>query len=215
MGSMKSKIGHLVQRFVGLESVLRLHGILVERSLGPEWRFKGKWVTTGPFETLMGYRSCGASSGDVTWCDLYISPLHGEISAFKKIQVLILTALCEYPGLADLNEDVPVKEGLHGDEFDQLRCYDNGRTRRPLNHSHKRARKVRGVGLVCRSSGVYLTGRVVLGSSSWGLFWLAVEDEPKWNTRFHLDTWLGEAVKRLDLLVNRWPIEERDSDGVG
>jgi hypothetical protein len=209
----KTKIGHLLlslQSVYCLETALRLHRLLVERSLSKSWRFKNRWVTTGPFETLMGHRSCGTSFDDVTCFHLFLSSSHGEENAVKKLFARILDAMFEYPGLACLNEDVAIAPWAWSHEFDFLREYENCQTHRPLNEMCEAARTVRNVGLKCRDSGIYLTVKVVLpkSCSSWDLFWLAQEDEPRWNMQVHLDTWLTRtAIPRLDRLVKRCRIK--------
>ena len=105
----------------GLEASLRVHRLLVQRSLAKRWRFKGDYITTGPFESLMGYPHCGSSSGNLDRYRLDLFPRSGLKSMVQKVNHRIWHTLCEYPDLATLSETIPQQAFLHcGDAVTQL-----------------------------------------------------------------------------------------------
>jgi hypothetical protein len=61
--------------------------------------------------------------------------------------------------------------------------------------------------LECTDGGVCLNADVSFNNkpceSRWGLFWLADENTPKWNTRLRLSTWLDREKKTLEKLCRR------------
>ena len=192
-----------------LDASLRVHRMLIERSLNKQWRFKGRWVTTGPFETLMGYPGCGSSLGGTDWASLKLFPRDGVEAMTKQVNRLIWRTMTAFPELAMLREAVPFRPFVHcRDVIDELRMYEKGRTRRQLNSHHKRATLVKNVCLDCRDSGVYLNAVVSFNTqpteSSWGLWWLARSNNPKWNERHRLATWLKSATKEIDRLVRKY-----------
>ena len=89
-----------------LDASLRVHRLLVKRSLAPQWRFKGRWVTTGPFETLLGYPGCGSSYGTTDWASLNLYVRDGLGKMVKVVNRRILDAMCCYPELAMLRETI-------------------------------------------------------------------------------------------------------------
>lgn len=194
-----------------LEGSLRVHRLLVRRSLAPRWRFKDTSVTTGPFESLLGYPGCGSSSGGTSWCLMGLPVQDGRKALTTRLNRLMWKTLCRYPDLAALTETIPYqKHRSCVDELARLAAYEQCHTRQPLNHCWKRATLVKAVRLVCCESGVYLDANVTFRSkrdqsSWWGLYYLARQNRPHWNERLRLATWLARAERSLKTLVK--PIE--------
>jgi hypothetical protein len=202
-------IGSIIHPSYGydLEASLRVHCMLIERSLATQWRFKGAWVTTGPFETLLGYPGCGSSVGGTSWCSLNLYARDGLKGITRTINSRILEALCSYPKLGCLSETMRHQDFRHcGDAVDALAAYERGRTRQRLNSHHKQATLVKDVGLKCTDRGVFVTATVSFNTkpteSSWGLFWLARQKAPRWNERFRLTTWLTKGAGHLEAIAN-------------
>ena len=185
-----------------LEASLRVHSMLVTRSRAEKWRFKGSYVTTGPFEVLMGHPGCGSSSGCTAWCTLRLCAADGLESITRRLNQKIIKAMCSYPDLAALSETVKDQRFIYcGDAIDCLARFERARTCKPLNRCHKRARRVENVRLECSDRGISLGADVTLTGSSWGLFWLARENSPTWNERNRLATWIRQAARTLDRLA--------------
>ena len=185
-----------------LESSLRIHRMLMLRAKSPKWRFKGTWVVTGPLESLCGYPGCGSGFGDTSWCSLELLVDSGLEQMTRRVNDLIFRAMCDYPGFASLNEELPNRSFVHCEEAIQsLRVFEGGRTLKPLNSCHKRARSVRNVRIVSHESRITLDADVTLSGSSWGLFWLNKSQAPKWNDRMSLAKFLNQARISLEQLV--------------
>ena len=190
-----------------LAGSLRVHRLLVERSLAPEWRFRSGPVTTGPFECLLGYPGCGVGTAvDYTsWCELKLHVRAGVPELTRTVNQLIWRTMCSYPTLASLAEELPHCYVRCDAEVDRLAAYERGRTRARLNTHHKAATLVKNVRLSITDSGVCLAADVSFNArpteSSWELFWLAARDPPWWNARLRLATWLRKAQTVLDDLV--------------
>jgi len=202
---MADMIGRVIYpgRNYDLEASLRVHRLLVLRSLEKQWRFTGEHMTSGPLEYLMGYPGCGSSSGDTKWCSLGLCFANDLKSMVEKVNRIIWGTLCVYPGLATLTETVPSRPYWPLNEIiTRLADYERGLTRQSLNSIHKRARVIRNVRLQCDAKGISLATEVTLSGSEWGLFWLARQEPPRWNEHWRLDTWLVRAEKALAVLAH-------------
>ena len=194
---------HPCHRAYHLEASMLLHRLLVKRSNDERFRFRGTWVTSGPFESLIGRP--GTGHGHSVGCigDVVV-PLHeGYQAATRQINSLIISALCSYPDLAMLRETISLDFVHCGDAVASVGRFEGKRTKEPLNQYHKRARVVRRVGVSLSASGVYLSADVTLSGSRWCLFQLADTEPPKWRKRERLATFLGRCEKCLLDLVER------------
>ena len=197
------KIGHALHpRISNLETKLRLHRLLVERSRAAKWRLTVQWcgpIITGPFESLMGRSGCGNRFGTTdTVLDLPFKMGHKDMVG--RINDLMLYTMCSYPGLASLDEDMPDRKPVAcGDAIERLAAYERGRSKEPYNEQNKDARVIRDVRLVCSDKGVSLGAKLGYAriTSSWDLFRIARKPAPVWNERFRLNTWLHRAESKL------------------
>lgn len=185
-----------------LEASLRVHRMLLSRAMIPRWRFRGPYVVTGPFETLCGYSGCGTHYGGTSWCSLRLHVADGLEKIVRRTNDLILRAMCEFSGFAQLDETLNVPFVNCRSMVDALGKFELSRTRRALNKCHNRARVVRNVAIVSREDGVYMDADVTLGGSRWGLFWLHGSKSPKWNERLKLATWLSQCEGVLSQLID-------------
>lgn len=184
-----------------LEASLRVHRMLMLRAKDAKWRFPDRWVTTGPLESLCGYPNCGSSLGSTSWCELRLPVSSGLEAMTRRVNELILNAMCDYPGFASLDEALANRFVHCGDAVQELQGFEGGRTRKPLNRCHRRARIVRNVRLESHETGIWLQADVTLSSSRWGIFWLNRSKAPRWNERLKLATWLERSRNVLNDLV--------------
>lgn len=185
-----------------LEAYLRVHRLLVERSLQAQWRFEGNWVVSGPFESLMGKPCCGSSLGSTHGFSLDLYFRDGIQTMIAKLRKYIINTLCQYPEFASLGEKIRRQDYRDCQRLIRtLMQHECARTRAPFNRFHKRATLVRDVGLFCCDAGISLNASVSFntkpGESRWGLFYLVRERVPRWNERLRLDTWLAQAEQKL------------------
>lgn len=199
MRKHKTTIGHIVRpgcAGMSLEHAVRLYLHLLPRSLLPTWRFKGRWNTTGPLETMLGYANCGDGTRGMLKCSMSLRD--GAPTISERIAENLLRAICDYVGFASLDEEIPdwPYESC-GEAVKSLAGFVNRKTNQPLNASHPRARTIRDVQLILSDSGVswdsYLSYARDHGSS-WRIFGILRQPNEYWSGRGRLATWLEKAM---------------------
>lgn len=188
-----------------LESSLRVHRLLVQRALQPRWRFKGTWVTTGPYETMIGYPSCGSIPSQTSLSLTAATPLGDSVT---RVNQGILRAMCDYSGFAELSEPIPERPFVHcSAAWFRLAAFTGRKTARRLNQCHARARVIHSVGLECGDSGVHFKASVGFNlkpcDSCWSVFHLLRRNPPRWNERLRLATWLEQCADLLDAIIQQ------------
>lgn len=191
-----------------LETVLKLQRMLVERARADEWRFRGPYVTTGPYETMMGHASCGSSCSKYSDTVLDLPFANGLKSMADAARQGILCAMCEYPEFARLDEPTwkaPFPAAHCGDAVKRLAELEGSQTVRSLNSYWKRARVVRDVRLVCGWGGIHFDADISFNlkphESRWGVFHLLRRPLPRWNERGRLAKWLESCADVLEGII--------------
>jgi hypothetical protein len=191
-----------------LESSLKLQRMLVERARADEWRFRGPYVTTGPYETMMGASACGSSCSKYSDVELDLPFSNGLASMVDTARHGILCAMCDYPEFARLDEptwDTPFAGAHCGDAVKRLAALEGKKTVRSLNGHWKRARVVRDVRLVCGWGGIHFDADISFNlkpcESRWGVFWLLKRPLPRWSERGRLATWLEKCADMLEGII--------------
>ena len=206
---MKTTIGQKIDPHwnYDLEASLRIQQSLIARAQDPAWRFKGQLVTTGPYETLLGYASC-RSRWD-TYLALPVS--HGLYRMVRAVNTSILRAMCQYPGFAELSEEAtepPFPAAHCGEAIAVLDALNGRKTVRKLNEFHARARVIRDVRLECSKQGIFFNAYVSFNrkpcESRWSVFTLLCGERHKWtrwNGRGRLAKWLAVCAERLTEII--------------
>jgi len=206
----KQPIGRVIhpRQDFDLESVLRLQRTLVARARADEWRFRGPYVTTGPYETMMGKASCGSSCSKYSDVELELPFTNGLTSMVDAASQNILRAMCDYPDFARLKEptwDAPFPGAHCGDAVKRLAALEGVKTVRSLNSHWKHARVVRDVRLVCGWGGIHFDANISFNlkpcESRWGVFWLLERPLPRWNERGRLAKWLEKCADVLEGII--------------
>lgn len=191
-----------------LESSLRVHRLLVLRALHKRWRFQGRWVVTGPLETLMGIPGCGSGCGATDYLCLNLIAQNGIGSIVRFLNQRIFEAMCAYLKFASIDETIPSKEFVPCDKaLAQLAAYECGRTKHQMNEYHRRATLVKNVRIECRPAGISVNADVSFNTrpmeGSWELFYLARKPAPRWNERSRLARWITRACDSLSVLCSK------------
>jgi len=191
-----------------LESSLKLQRMLAERARADVWRFRGYYVTTGPYETMMGHANCGSGHNTHSTIDLdlpFILKLDGMVRA---VNTGILRAMCQYPEFAEMAEltwRAPFPDSHCGEAVKRLAEFEGRKATRQLNPYWKRAKVIRDVRLVCDWSGIYFAANVSFNlkrcESRWSVFQLLREPLPRWNERGRVAKWLVKCADMLEEII--------------
>jgi len=206
----KTTIGKVIRPAWGgdLESSLKLQRMLVNRARDDQWRFHGDWVTTGPYETMMGKASCGCSGSKYSTISPPLPFSDGLVNMVNSVNHGILRAMFDYPKFAELSEETwcpPELDARCQDAIAQLTAFNGCQTARALNDCHESARTIRCVRLCCEWDGIYLDADVAYDmdpySSCWSVFFLTRDTRPRWSERGRLSKWLGACGDLLEKLI--------------
>jgi len=208
---MKMTIGQVIvpPYEYDLEASLRVQRSLVRRASDEAWRFRGRWVVTGPHETMMGKPSCGRSGAGLEpspLTELNLPVSLGLDEMVRRVNHWILRAIADYPGFAELSESVAcLPFGNCGSGVARLAALNGRKTARKLNQCWNRARLIRDVRLVCSCDGIYFDADVSFNrrptESRWSVFALTRQACPRWNERGRLAKWLERCGDVLESII--------------